>query len=104
MINVIPAGDGITVTATGPARHQCPHVNETDDGTITVAWTCTGGTIELHSLAAYLATYHDTRIDHETYVEAIRNDIRDHAGDLITDVTVTATFTTVDLTVQATAP
>lgn len=66
MIHVVPTdATGVTVTATRAMTHLCPHVDEVDNGTITLTWTTTDVTLELHSLAAHLDTYADVRVSHE---------------------------------------
>jgi NADPH-dependent 7-cyano-7-deazaguanine reductase QueF len=92
---------GVRVEATGRIVHLCPHVDEVDEGTVTVAWTTTTHTVELHALRAYLDEWAGTRISHEHLVEGIRADLLSMSP--ITDVTVTAAFTTARLSVGVTS-
>lgn len=59
------------VSATGRLVHLCPHVDEVDDGEVTLSWVTSSVTIELHSLAAHLATYAQTAISHEDLVQRL---------------------------------
>jgi NADPH-dependent 7-cyano-7-deazaguanine reductase QueF len=94
---VVPCDGTTRVTITGALVHLCPHVDETDDGAVTIAWTTAGATLELHSLAAHLATYAGQRISHEN-LTAILTDALTLPG--IADVTVTARFATAGLEVE----
>jgi NADPH-dependent 7-cyano-7-deazaguanine reductase QueF len=96
--DIVPDNSGTRVVVTRPLRHLCPHSAETDDGQVQIAWTCAGSTIELHSLAAYLNTFADKRISHETLTRAMRNNLSDLPG--ITDVNVATTWTTAGLAIQ----
>lgn len=53
----------------GPIVHRCPHVDETDIGT--VEFTFDGPAIELHALAALVGAYADERITHEDLTAAL---------------------------------
>jgi len=46
----VETASAVTVEATGPVTHLCPHRDEIDHGTVTITWVCEGRTIELHSL------------------------------------------------------
>lgn len=93
----VPCPAATRVTVTAPLVHLCPHVDETDTGTVDIAWTTAGATIELHSLAAHLTSYARQRISHENLTQ--------HLADTLTvpgiaDVTVTARFTTAGMAVE----
>jgi NADPH-dependent 7-cyano-7-deazaguanine reductase QueF len=88
-----------TVALNAPIRHLCPFKDEVDSGTITITWTCAGFTIELHSLASYLAQFSDSAISHEDLVEFIALDM-DALGNGIAATSVTARFTTAGLGVE----
>lgn len=101
MLNVVPESAPSRITITGQLVHQCPHVNETDNGTVTISWTCNGETLELHGLAQYLASFRGVPVTHETITEQIRGDLA--AIDGIEDVTVSTTWTTAQLAVRVEA-
>lgn len=65
----------VTITAKATLRHLCPHVEEVDYGTVTIAWRVNGATYELHSLAEYLRGFKDSRISHEQITDRIRHDL-----------------------------
>lgn len=71
----VPDESDVTVTATTQMRHLCPHRDEVDRGTIAITWECAGQTIELHSLAEYLKTWHKARISHERLTDRIQHDL-----------------------------
>lgn len=96
--HVVPDDSHSRVSATGPLRHMCPHLDEVDRGTVEIAWTCAGSTIELHSLATYLKTFADERISHEALTRAIRDELAALYG--VADVAVSTTWSTAGLTVH----
>lgn len=98
---VVPTDAEVAASATATIWHQCPFVDETDRGTVTIGWTCYGSTIELHSLAAYLKTFTDRRISHEDLVAEIADTLRGCSPD-ISGITVTGRFSTAGLTVEIT--
>lgn len=73
--NLVNSGADVTVTTTAELHHMCPHVDEADHGTITITWRTNGSTIELHSLADYLAMWKDSRVAHEDITDRIRHDL-----------------------------
>lgn len=86
----------VRVTATGPIAHLCPYADEVDEGRITITWITDPRTIELHSLASYLARFKAERLSHEELVALIADDL---AG-LGLHVAVTAQFHTAGLDVE----
>lgn len=96
-IEVVPCQARITVTATGPVVHLCPHVDETDEGEVVITWVTAGSTIELHSLAAHLRTYASQRISHEDLARRLVDDLTLPG---IEGVYVAARFTTAGLGVE----
>ncbi len=69
------------VTVTTAVTHACPFVPETDVGIITVSWTDV--IVELHELAAYIASYADVQITHEAMTEQVAGHVRNlGAGDV----------------------
>jgi NADPH-dependent 7-cyano-7-deazaguanine reductase QueF len=96
-VATVPCDAATRVTAAAPVTHLCPHVDEVDEGTVSIAWTTAGATLELHSLAAHLRTYAGQRISHENLTAQVA-DALTLPG--ITDVTVTARFTTAGLAVE----
>lgn len=101
ILDVVPEASRSRITITGQLVHQCPHKHETDDGTVTISWTCAGATLELHSLTHYLASFQGVPVTHETITEQIRGDLA--AIDGIDNVTVTTTWTTAQLDVRVEA-
>jgi NADPH-dependent 7-cyano-7-deazaguanine reductase QueF len=55
--------------------HRCPHVPEVDAGEADIVWRCGEVSVELHSLAAYLASWQSQTISHEEITEQIRADL-----------------------------
>lgn len=91
--------DAVTVTARAQIKHLCPFKDEVDTGTATITWTCAGWTIELHSLAEYLASFANQAISHECLAASITADLQ-ALGDLIAVQSVTARFTTAGIDVE----
>lgn len=81
-----------TLTVTADATHRCPFVDEVDHGTVQISWRTCGQTIELHSLARYLADYADVEISHEEFTDCIRVDLEHVTG--IEVLSVTSVWTT----------
>lgn len=93
----------VTVSVTADLRHLCPHIDEVDNGTVTIAWRVNGGTYELHSLAEYLREFKDSRISHEQITDRIRHDLS--VVDGIELVSVETTWDTAGMEVRcATTP
>lgn len=92
----------VAMSATGPIQHLCPYVDETDNGTIAIGWTCEGQTVELHSLRRYLDGFAESRISHEELVDRVAHDVRALSPGLA-DVTVSATFGTAGFAVEVTS-
>lgn len=97
-VETVPAAQGVRVTVTGPITHLCPHVNEVDEGEVTIGWTTGRVTFELHSLAAHLRTYAECAISHENLVADL---IAALTGLGCADIAVAARFTTAGLAVEA---
>lgn len=75
LLRVVPDTSNVLVTVTGQLVHECPHVPEVDAGTVEVAWRCLEMTIELRSLAAYLASWQGQPISHEEITAQIARDL-----------------------------
>lgn len=76
VIVIVPGPpESVTMTVTAPLRHQCPFVNETDEGSVTLTWTTSGNTLELHALRGYLDQFADWVISHEELTDKIRDDL-----------------------------
>lgn len=97
-LTTVPEPSDVRVTAAGYLTHECPHIAETDHGAVAISWTCSGSTIELHSLSRYLDAYEGEPISHERISEQIRADIA--ALDGITNVSVTTRWNTANLEVR----
>lgn len=80
---VVAPGEAMLV-AVGPATHLCPFTEETDTGTVTVMWSTTARlSLELHSLAAYLASFAEVEICHEDLVQRIYDELCETGVDVI---------------------
>lgn len=55
---------------TAPVTKRCPFVEEVDEGEVTIRWRGYRG-IELHSLAAYLASFADEPLSHEDFAAKV---------------------------------
>lgn len=95
--DLVPEQSTTRVTTTGPLGHLCPHVDEVDAGAVAISWTCSGQTLELHSLAAYLDSFARERISHEGLTHRVQSELAGLGG--ITDVVVTSTWRTAGLDV-----
>lgn len=93
---------GVTVEINARLAHQCPHRQETDRGDITLAWTVTDVTLELHALVTYLERWADVHITHEALTDRIWQDVGE-AG--VEPVAITTTWVTAGakVTVRRTA-
>lgn len=79
-MKAVPAPANVDCVASAPARHLCPFKDEVDVGTLVFRWnTGSGLTIELHSLAAWVAVWNDHVISHEDLVNGAYDALR-HAG------------------------
>lgn len=96
---LVETGSTGTVAAQAAIKHLCPFEDEADTGSITITWACRGFTIELHSLAEYLAVFTDVSISHEDLVSLIGSDLQD-LGDGIAICSVAARFTTAGIDVE----
>lgn len=94
-ILAVPDTSAVTITATGAITHLCPHVDEVDNGRISITWRVDGQTYELHSLAAYLRSFKDSRLSHEALTDRIRHELS--VVDGIELVAVETTWTTAGL-------
>lgn len=97
----VPCESVVIVTAHAPLHHVCPHVEETDSGTVHITWTTAGTTIELHALTYWLRQFGGVPISHEDITENIRAELA--ALDGITDVHVRTEWTTAGAAVEVTA-
>lgn len=73
----------VTVTATFPAYHTCPFVDEADEGTITLVWSTGPATLELHAVARWLDSLDEWFVSHEDYTERILVGLRALGVDVI---------------------
>lgn len=71
MTLTVPCASQVTASYTAPLTHRCPFRDEIDEGAVTVTWTTTGSTLELHALAAWLDGFKDDRVSHEDLTDAI---------------------------------
>lgn len=85
-VTTVPIEANVTLTATADIQHMCPFVHEVDNGSVTITWKAEGWTIELHSLRAYLGTFHDREISHEELTEEIRAELNGRHGITIESV------------------
>jgi NADPH-dependent 7-cyano-7-deazaguanine reductase QueF len=75
LLRLVAVDSTAEVTVTSPLVHRCPFVPEVDTGTVTITWRCEMNTVELHSLAAYLASWADQTISSEEITEQIMRDL-----------------------------
>lgn len=75
LLLAVPETSPVRVTATAPLVHRCPHVPETDAGTVTIVWDCAEATLELHALSGYLASWATAVISHEEVTAQIAADL-----------------------------
>ena len=94
---VVPIEANVTLATTADIQHMCPFVNEVDNGTVRITWDADGWTLELHSLRAYLNTFHDREISHEELTDEIRAEIGSRHG--INNVKVESTWRTAGMEV-----
>jgi NADPH-dependent 7-cyano-7-deazaguanine reductase QueF len=97
----VPSPPAGLVTARGSLVHRCPFVEEVDAGEVLVTWVCEGSTVELHSLAKYLATWANQRVSHEEVTAQIAVDVGGLEG--IGSVVVETKWTTAGLAVTVRA-
>jgi NADPH-dependent 7-cyano-7-deazaguanine reductase QueF len=76
----VPIEATVTLTTTADIQHMCPFVKEVDNGSVTITWEAQGWTIELHSLRAYLNTFHDREISHEELTDEIGAELGSYHG------------------------
>jgi len=62
----------VRVEIVAPVRKRCPFRDEIDWGEVTITYETNATAIELHSLAAYLATFTDRPMSHEDFVVEVR--------------------------------
>lgn len=93
----VDCDNNVTVTAEGALYHRCPFVDERDFGAVTITWRPDGQTLELHTLRAYLDTFTNTRMSHESITDRITHDLAVIPG--ITAVQVNTTWHTAGFTV-----
>jgi NADPH-dependent 7-cyano-7-deazaguanine reductase QueF len=98
-VATIEAPVGVDMAISSPIRHLCPVVNEVDNGTVRIAWTTDGDTLELHSLAAYIGNFEGVTISHEELADAIHSDLSYPEG--IAAVRVALDFETAGMAVTA---
>jgi NADPH-dependent 7-cyano-7-deazaguanine reductase QueF len=91
----------VDVCVTAQLVHRCPHVPEVDAGEVRIGWRCAGKTVELHSLAGYLASWEAQAVSHEEVTEQIRAELAALEG--IQNVSVSSDWRTAGMavTVQA---
>jgi NADPH-dependent 7-cyano-7-deazaguanine reductase QueF len=97
LLNLVHDSSEAKVTVKSVLIHRCPHVEEVDVGTVAISWRCTDVTLELHSLAAYLATWESQKISSEEITMQIRNDLEQLDG--LDDVDVSTTWQTAGFSV-----
>lgn len=97
----IPCAGMVEMTAALPLTHRCPFREETDRGSVTLAWRTAGSTLELHALAVWLDGYADAKLSHEDVTADICDRLA--AQDGIGDVRVTTRWNTAgaEVTVDA---
>lgn len=78
--------------------HSCPFKDETDVGTIDLAWDTGDATVELHSLRAYLDGWAGVCVSHEDLTAEIHADLAGLPG--ITRVLVSTHWTTAGMEVS----
>lgn len=98
MIGFVPAAVGVQVRVAGRLAHRCPYVDEVDVCQVTVEWTTTGTTFELHSLAGYLQSFSDVKVSNED----LADDLAGHLSNLLgSPVNATVECTVAGLVVRA---
>lgn len=81
MITVPARLPGVVCTAKVTAQHRCPFRPETDTGQLEVSWATTDQTLELHSLAEYVASFSDVETSHEDLVQTVIRQLRSSGVD-----------------------
>jgi NADPH-dependent 7-cyano-7-deazaguanine reductase QueF len=81
--------------------HLCPIKDELDEGYVTVSWTCSGRTLELHSLAQWLGSFTGVRITHEDLVGHIATTLTDAADGGVVSIEVSFAGRTAGMHVTA---
>lgn len=102
LLRAVPDTTGCRVTVVATLVHLCPHVPETDAGTVELSWRCAEMTLEMHSLAAYLASWSDQQVSHEELTLQLVRDVEMVDG--VTDVDATTRWRTAGMAVQVTNP
>lgn len=97
---VVPCASKVKLSITGDLAHLCPHVDEVDNGTVEITWTTDDGTLELHSVRAWLDGFADRVIAHEELTEELQMALDAIPG--ICDARVTTHWTTAGFAVTAT--
>lgn len=97
-VRTVPCDSDVAMTATAPLRHLCPHVDEINNGDITITWHVDGRTLELHALADYLRSWKDAQLSHEEITDRIGHDIS--AVDGVKLVSVVTTWDTAGMEVR----
>jgi NADPH-dependent 7-cyano-7-deazaguanine reductase QueF len=94
----VPCDSSVQVTVIAPARHLCPFKDEVDVGTVRLEWTTSrGATVELHALAALIATQMTARISHEQWTADLAEAVS--ARTEIADLMVTSRWRTAGIEV-----
>jgi NADPH-dependent 7-cyano-7-deazaguanine reductase QueF len=88
----VPCPAAVRVTVTMSARHLCPFKPEVDRGEMEISWRTDGNTIELHALAALLASQAQWVISHEEFTAWLTGELS--ALDGLTVETVTSRWVT----------
>lgn len=97
-MNTVTCDSDVTMTVTAPLTHLCPHVDEVDNGTITLTWRVNGYTLELHSLREYLNGFKYAEVSHEEITDLIRHEMSVTPG--VEVVSVETTWDTAGMEVK----
>lgn len=98
--DVVPCDRPTVVTITAPLVHQCPHREETDHGHVTITWTTDGATLELHSLAKYLASWSASVISHEYLTDTMAHALGTIPGVVLNDLSTSWKTAGMDVVVK----
>lgn len=102
-VEFITCDAGTRMQVSGSLTHLCPVKNEFDVGYVTVSWTTSGKTVELHSLAKWLADFAPVPITHEELVDHITATLNEAAVGGITQIETAFAGRTAGLHVTATS-
>ena len=93
----VPTMADVTVSISSPLKHQCPFVDEVDEGVVNISWRCNGSTFELHALRKWLDQWTPCDVSHEEITDVITTQLGCVAG--IEDVAVITHWTTAGMSV-----